>query len=299
MRVNLLTDAPKHNLALMKISAYHKMLGDVVKLNEPITGEGLTYGSWLYRRLYYTDYAGGTSVSFDVQGNPCWDYPELKLTLEIQTMKPDYSLYPGNDFSLGYTWSYCPRQCEFCCVPRQNNPKEHHSIWEFHNSKFRKICLLNNNTFSDPQWRETFEEIWDAGLVVCDENGYDLRLLDEEKAEALKRTKFDRQVHFAWDLMSDEKAIRQGLNLAKKYKLDAMVYVLIGYNTTREEDLYRCQVINDIGLDPYPMPYNGGTKAGRAFKRFICLRGYRKYKTLTEAWEDYHPGLIMSNKGVR
>ncbi|GAG73684.1 unnamed protein product, partial [marine sediment metagenome] len=216
-----------------------------------------------------------------------WDYPELKLPPEIQAMKPDYDLYPNNDFSLGYTWSYCPRKCGFCCVPQQCNSKKHHSIWNFHDHRFSRICLLNNNTFSDPQWKETFEEIWDAGLTVCDENGYDLRLLDNEKAEALKRTKFDRQIHFAWDLMEDEVAIQRGLELARNYNLNAMVYVLIGYDTTREEDLHRCQVINDIGFDPYPMPYNGGTKADRAFKRFICLRAYRQCKTLAIAWQDY------------
>jgi len=299
MRINLLTDAPKHNLALMKISAYHKMLGDTVKLNEPITGEGLTYGSWLYRRLYFTDYAGGTSISFSSNGKLAWDYPEAKLPPEIQAIKPDYNLYPNNDFSLGYTWSYCPRRCSFCCVTEQCNPKDHHSIWAFHDHRFNKIRLLNNNTFSDPQWRQTFEEIWDAGLVVCDENGYDLRLLDDEKAEALKRTRFDGYVHFAWDLMEDEDSIRGGLKIARHYKLNAVVYVLIGYNTTREEDIHRCQVINDVGFDPYPMPYNGGTKADRAFKRFICLRGYRRHQTLFKAWEDYRPnGVHIAHSGV-
>lgn len=280
MRINLLTDAPKHNLALMKISAYHKMVGNTVKLNEPITGEGFTYGSWLFRVKYHSDITGGPAYN-----------PQTRLN-GFEDIKPDYELYPNNDFSLGYTWSYCPRKCGFCCVPKQDNPKEHHSIWGFHDPKFQKICLLNNNTFSDPQWKETFEEIWDVGLVVCDENGYDLRLLDDEKAEALKRTKFDGQVHFAWDLMENERTIRRGLSLAKKYKLDAMVYVLIGYNTTPEEDLYRCQVINDMGFDPYPMPYNGGTRVDRAFKRFMCLRGYRKYKTLFEAWADYRPNVV-------
>ena len=37
MKVNLLTDAPKHNLALMRISAYHKAQGDDVKLNGKIS----------------------------------------------------------------------------------------------------------------------------------------------------------------------------------------------------------------------------------------------------------------------
>ena len=217
-------------------------------------------------------------------------------------MKPDYDLYPGNDFSLGYTWSYCPRRCSFCCVSKQCNPKDHHSIWEFHDHRFSKICLLNNNTFSDPEWKQTFEEIWDAGLVVCDENGYDLRLLDGEKAEALKRTKFDGYVHFAWDSMEDERAIKRGLEVARRYKLNAVVYILIGYNTTRAEDLHRCQVVNDIGFDPYPMPYNGGAKEDRAFKRFVCLRAYRQYPSLFEAWTGYRPhsrGIPVSSNLTR
>lgn len=291
MDISLLTDAPVHNYALMRISAYHKAKGDQVFLNEPLSRlYDLSYGSWLFRHNYGTDIWGGTARDFR-DGEPLWCYPEIKLSPEIENLKPDYSLYPKLDYSLGYTWRYCSRKCMFCVVPRQRNGKEHHSIWEFHDKKFKKICLLNNNTFSDPQWRETFGEIWDAGLIVRDENGYDLRLLDEEKAEALKKTKFDSQVHFAWDFIGDEKAIVKGLLLAREYRIDAMVYVLIGYDTTREEDIYRCQIIHHLGFDPYPMPYNGGDVADRAFKRFICLRYYRgeSYKDIREAWENYSP----------
>lgn len=277
MKINLLTDAPKHNLALMKISSWHKSQGDQIRLNQPLTWKAdLTYGSYLFdfSPRYPCDIIGGPGVD-----------PSIRLK-GFENVRPDYALFPV-DYSLGYTWEYCPRGCDFCCVPKQNSPKEHRSIWEFHDTKFSKICLLNNNTFSDPQWRKTFEEIWDAKLKVRDENGYDLRLLDEEKAEALKRTRFDSQVHFAWDLIEEEQLIIYGLTLARKYKLNAMVYVLVGYNTTRDEDLHRCQVINDFGFDPYPMPYNRGTKADRAFKRFICLRGYRQYRSLQDAWFQY------------
>ena len=277
MRVNLLTDAPKHNLALMKISTYHKEKGDIVSLNEPINPCDISYGSWLYGQRYHADINGGPS--FD---------PAVRLDLDIETCRPDYSLYPGVDYSLGYTWSYCPRKCEFCVVPKQDNPQVHRSIWSFHRSDLKRICLLNNNTFTDPQWKDTFEEIWDAGLAVKDENGYDLRLLDDEKAEALKRTRFDKgYVHFAWDFMADERQVVKGLKVAQAHNIKAMVYVLVGYNTTREEDIHRCQIINVLGFDPYPMPYNGGTKADRAFKRFICLRGYRRYRSLKAAWEKY------------
>ena len=276
MRVNLLTDAPKHNLALMKVSAYHKAQGDTVTLNQPQQPADLTYGSWLYSQKYHADINGGPGFDPSV-----WLYPE------IDGYHPDYSLYPDLDYSLGYTWRYCPRACEFCVVPEQGNPKVHDSIWTFHRSDLKKICLLNNNTFTDPLWRQTFEERWDAELTV-EEHGFDVRLLDDEKAEALKRTKFTQPyVHFAWDFMADEKMIIEGFRVARQHKIRAMVYVLVGFGTTRDEDLHRCQVIHDNGFDPYPMPFNGGTKADKSFKRFICLRGYRPYPSLTEAWREY------------
>lgn len=275
--INLITDAPKHNLALMKISSYHKSKGDKVHLMLPVRAD-LTYGSWLFNRSYFSDISGGPAVD-----------PVIRLPNEIEVCKPDYSLFPI-DYSLGYTWSYCPRKCGFCVVSGQNNPKEHRSIWTFHDSKFKKICLLNNNTFSDPQWRDTFEEIWEAKLIVHDENGYDLRLLDEEKIEALKRTRFEKEIHFAWDFIEDEDKVIKGLDLVKKYKINACVFVLIGYPDMRlidESDIYRCQKVADYRFSIFPMPYNGGTRQLRAFKRYIRLFAYKNYKTIKEGWEDY------------
>ena len=271
MNINLVTDAKRHNLALMKISTCHKALGDQIYLN----GVGcfdLTIGSWLF------DFS--EKVPCDIEGGPGID-PTIRLT-DYDQMRPDYSLFNLN-YSLGYTWAWCPRKCPFCIVPKQDNPKTHHSIWDFHDPKFKKICLLNNNTFSGPQWRETFEEIWDADLTVIDENGYDLRLLDEEKAEALKKTKFKGYIHYAWDLMEDENKIIYGLKMAPR----GMVYVLIGFNSNHVENIYRCQIISNLGHDPYVMCYDPRNKQQRAFQRFINTRMYRKYPTIEKAWKDY------------
>ena len=271
MNVNLLTDAKKHNLALMKISSYHKFKGDNVYLN----GVGcfdLTYGSWLF------DFS--QKGICDIEGGPGIDI-EKKLPEKFEACKPDYTLF-DLDYSVGFTWAYCPRKCSFCIVPRQNNSKIHNSIWTFHDSKFKKICLLNNNTFSDPDWKETFEEIWDADLRVIDENGYDLRLINEEKADALKKTKFKGRIHYAWDFMKDEKKIIEGLKIAPK----GMVYVLINYNTTIEEDLYRCEIINKNGFDPYIMPFRKTPETWK-FKEFIDRRAYWKYENMTEGWNNY------------
>ena len=273
MNVNLYTDAPKHNLALMKISAWHKQQGDNVTLNMPIMPCDYSYASILYEKnkpMFNADEYGGSAFT-----EPC-------LSQEIEHTKPDYSLFPI-DYSLGYTFRPCFRKCVFCKVPAMNHPdNRHHSIWEFHNPHFKKICLLNNNTFFDKQWKETFEEIWDANLTVVDENGYDLRLMDEEKADALRRTRFDGRIHYAWDLMENEHQVLQGLSIAPK----GTVYVLIGYNTTQAEDIYRVQKIVELGHDPYIMPYHQN-KAEKRFKRFIDSFMWRKYKTIEQAWGEY------------
>jgi len=280
MKVSLLTDAPKHNLALMKLSAYHKAEGDEILFNMPLFKADYTYASVLFKRnlkLFFADEFGGPAFNGS------------KLTGDVERMMPDYSLF-GKDYSLGYTYRPCFNTCGFCKVPQMDHPDiDHHSIWEFHDPRFKKICILNNNTFQDPKWDETFEEIWDADLTVIDENGYDLRLLDDEKADALYKTKFNGGLHFAWDRMVDEPLVRLGLETLGRHKLRStsnMVYVLIGYNTTEDEDIYRCQIINDFGLVPYPMPFVRNDYT-RSFKRFINLYYYRKYKTIKEAWDNY------------
>ncbi len=281
MKISLLTDAPKHNLALMKLSAWHKANGDDVILNMPLFPADFTWASVLFKRNKKKFFA-------DEYGGPAFNGSTLSSKMEF--MAPDYDLYPHNKYSLGYTFRPCFNTCDFCKVPKMNHPDvNHHSIWEFHDSQFNEICILNNNTFQDLQWKETFEEIWDADLTVIDENGYDLRLLDDEKADALHRTKWKTPLHFAWDRMGDEPLIVHGLKLLTKHKLRSTsngVYVLIGYNTKEDEDIHRCQVINDYGLTPYPMPYVK-TDYTKRFKRFMNLHYYRKYKTIKEAWVDY------------
>ncbi len=278
MKISLLTDAPKHNLALMKLSTYHKAQGHEVWLNAPLFKYEYTYASVLYEKNV-------NEFDADEYGGAC--FPSSNLSQGIEGLKPDYGLF-NLTYSLGYTFRPCYNDCHFCKVPRMNHPdSDHHSIWDFHNPRFNTICLLNNNTFQDPQWKETFQEIWDADLTVIDENGYDIRLLDDEKAHALKKTKFKGKIHFAWDRIQDEALVFEGLKTLRRYKFNGTTfYILIGYNTTVEEDLYRCQKIIDYKQTPYIMPYVA-SKKNKRFKRFIDTFMWRKYKTIEEAWNEY------------
>ena len=112
-------------------------------------------------------------------------------------------------------------------------------------------------------------------------------MINNEKANALKQTKFQGKIHFAWDRMADESLIKHGLSMLCKNEVHGQrVYVLIGYDTTVEEDLHRCEVIRWWGQDPYIMPYNQSVPE-KQFKRFIDTFMWRKYKTFETAWNEY------------
>lgn len=253
MKISILTpdtSSKYPNLAAMKISAYWKSQGAEVSLDFPIARADYTYASVLFSKTPdpITDEVGGPK------------YPEVKLDSKIDAMKPDYSLYPWLDYSIGYTYKACPRSCDFCVVPKQKNEEQHYSIWTFHDERFKKIGLLNNNTLADLYWRETFQEIWDAGLTIIDLSGFDLRLMTEESAEYIAKTKIQGSIHMAWDFIEHEVEVLRGID----YLVNAgvrpgklMCYVLMGYNTTEEEDLYRLRVLKERGILAYVMPYEG------------------------------------------
>jgi len=277
MRVNILTpDSKQANLAAMKISAWHKEQGDNVELNYPLLKADFTYASVLfdYTPDPYADLIGGSK------------YPHVKLDPEIDSVKPDYSLYPNIDYSVGYTYKACPRTCEHCIVPKQKNDETHHSIWEFHDARFRKICLLNNNTLADPYWRDTFDEIIDADLVLYDQNGYDARYITEEVAHYIAKLKFTGYIHLAWDYMEHEDEILQGCcNLNKAGLSKVMCYVMIGH-TTPEEDLYRVMVLqHDYNIDPFVMPLNKKDSYQKSFARWVNHKAI--FKSVT--WKNYKP----------
>jgi hypothetical protein len=274
MNINILTpDSTKPNLAAMKISAWHKAQGDNVELNFPLMNADFTYASVLYKKTIdpHADLIGGPK------------YPESKLDQEIEEMKPDYTIYPKMDYSLGYTYMACPRTCEFCVVPKQNNSEKHHSIFDFHDNKFTKIALMNNNTLADPYWRETFQEILDAKLTVKDIGGYDARLITDESAWYMSKIKWDGLIHLAWDFPDHKKEVLAGIKRLLRHGIkNIMVYVLIG-ETTHKENIYRVLRLKSMNIDPFIMPLNKDDPYQKRFARWVNFKAIFK----TVPWSEY------------
>ena len=98
---------------------------------------------------------------------------------------------------------------------------------------------------------------------------------------------FDRSIYFAWDSIKIEKNVRTGIKTLRKYlkgRDDITFYVLIGYDTSQGEDLYRVNTLRELGVNPFVMPFNKLDPYQKDFSRWVNRKAIFK----TVAWKDYH-----------
>ncbi|MBA7508012.1 hypothetical protein ES706_06743 [subsurface metagenome] len=257
---------PFPNLALMKLSAYHKSRGDEVSFNSPLFCEpDITYAScvftWNARRrngLFPDAIIGGSGIDL-----------KAELPPEVEHIMPDYSLYPNVDFSLGFTSRGCIRKCPWCIVPeKERTIKPWARIYEFWDRRHRKITLLDNNLLAAPNWRLTMDDLIAEGLKVDFNQGLDIRLLNEEVVDYLRRVKA-QELRFAFDDIAFEGAVRRGIELLlaagiRSRKLS--FYVLVGFGDDNTH-LERMKILGSYNVDIYPMAYKGpdGKEPRRSF----------------------------------
>ena len=201
-------DSKIPNLALMKLSAYHKSIGDNVILHRlnmpyypnkkkraydvPVYAYDKTYCSVIFEGN--KDFIRGDGIVFGGTG-ACL---RTKLQDEIENMEPDYSIYPDNNMSYGFISRGCIRKCTFCKVPEKEGMIHQVSTPE-QIVKHKKVTFLDNNILALPGHEKILKDIVNMG-IKCDFNqGLDIRLLTEENSMLLFKLDYIGEYVFAFD----------------------------------------------------------------------------------------------------
>ncbi len=248
---------PYFNLALEKVRKYYEDQGEEVD-------EYLSILHHTYEKIYCSSLFTFTDKSWVtpdmIKGGPGFDL-KINLPEEIEKVK----VYKNR----GFTSRGCNRNCPFCVVPKiEGSFRTTGNIYDFWDQKSKKIIIYDSNILWD---RKHFFKICSEAIVhdlqVDFQSGLDLRLFDDGICEMLLATKI-KKLYVAWDRMKDEKIITEKVKLLHKWGFkNCMFYVLVGFETSIAQDLYRKKKINGWGYDCFFMPYD---KQGNRLLREMC-----------------------------
>ena len=151
--------------------------------------------------------------------------------------------------------------------------------------------LCDPNILACRDWRDLFDQLQDSKAWVDFNQGLDIRLMTNEKADALEKLKI-KALHFAWDWYEDKEIIVPALKRFRKRSTinqrNLVVYVLCGFNTTLSQDLERIYTLRDLGFSPYVMLYNKqGIPRGHKLKKLQRWVNSRPIFWSCEKFEDY------------
>lgn len=281
------------NLALMKISAYHKAIGDTVEWWWGWTQYDRVYMSKVFDETYAPDIPEPANAKEIIKGGTGYGI-DNRLPDEIEHIYPDYSLYPKftKDTAYGFLTRGCPRGCHFCIVSDKEGRKSHKvaDLSEWWNGQ-KNIVLMDPNILACREHMELLKQLENSGAWVDINQGLDCRLLTKENIDAINRLRIKR-IHFAWDYMKEEKEVIRGLDLYRKNAKRkpngayATVYCLTNYDTSMEENLHRIYTLRDMGYDPYVMIYEKAT-APKEIKRLQRWVNNRIIWKSCKRFEDY------------
>ncbi len=295
------------NIPLMKISAWHKQNGDTVEWYDPmLSGEmDIVYMSKVFS--FTDDYIyhirakkivkGGSGYCISLfDGKEVYDKSkDIDLPPEIEHIYPDYSIYNITDTAYGFLSRGCPRGCDFCHVEAKEGraSKKVADLNEFWNGQ-KNIVLCDPNILACREWKELLQQLIDSKAWVDINQGLDIRLMTEEKAEMLKRIKM-KQLHFAWDRYQDKEKILPKFKMFKNItginERNLIVYVLCNFDTTIEQDLERIYTLREMGYWAYVMLYDKeNIPRGHILKKLARWVNNRFIFAKCERFEDYLKG---------
>ena len=291
MKVGLV-DVDSHNfpnLCLMKLSAYHKFLGDTVEWWRPAGWYDVVYKSRVFTDTYSKDNIYIANAGEVIKGGTGYG-PGPDLPEAVEHSRPDYGLYPQfPDTAYGFLTRGCPRACPFCIVSGKEGRRSRQvaDLSEFWDGQ-KEIKLLDANLLACPDHEKLLLQLADSRALVDFSQGLDIRLTTPDNVALLNKVR-TKAVHFAWDNPETDLTpyFRRFVELTNiKSDRRRRVYVLTNFGSTHEQDLYRVDTLRGLGYDPYVMVYERPTapKITRQLQRWVNNK--RIFHTV-EHFEDY------------
>jgi hypothetical protein len=253
------------NLALMKISAWHKAAGDSVETFMPLQKYDRVYSSKVFTFTSQDDYLPEGTIKGGI-GYGLYD----DLADVIEHICPDYSLY-GIDYSMGFLTRGCIRKCAFCFVPRKEGGiRAHADVEEF--ARHRDVVLLDNNVLAHEHGLRQIEKMARLNLRVDFNQGLDARLIDNSVARLLGRLKWRVPLRLACDSQAMIEPVRKAVELLRWHNVTPSQYFCYCLVTQDvDEALERVRFLKGIYVYPFcqPLMKSDGSRPTQA-QKYLC-----------------------------
>jgi len=241
------------NIALMKISSYHKNKGDVVEWAN-LANYDKTYMSKIFS--FTPDFNYGLSNYGEIiKGGTGYNFKNLPKKIDSQI--PDYSIYPGLTAAYGFLTRGCNNKCSYCIVPnKEGKIKPYADIEDFLSGR-NKAVLLDNNVLQSKHGINQIIKIINLKIKIDFNQGLSAKIIADDKhlAKLLSKVKWIKYIRLACDHSNQipivEKAIENLLSFGiKKYRL--FIYMLV---KEIPDALLRANYFKEIDIDPFAQPF--------------------------------------------
>ncbi len=295
MKVGLVDiDSKIPNLALMKISAWHKAMGDTVELTYPLFAKEFdaVYASKVFFWTNMPVLPEKTVIGGSGSGT------EITLPAGSDSMCPDYDLYEMS-YSMGFLTRGCPRKCNFCIVPvKEGDIRRAADIEDF--LRHKTVVLLDNNVLASEHGIRQIEKIVKLGVKVDFNQGLDARLIDKHVAELLARVKWLSPIRLACDSEAMIPVVNKAVdNLRNAGATPSQYFCYLLVTDNIESAHRRVEFLRSKNVDPFAQPFRDRTSSispeQRRFARWVNHKAIFK----TVKWEDYlKPTTLISPGGL-